>query len=163
MADPGPRTLVLAAWETRFWAWLIDWVAVVVAVNALWTLVGVVANWSTVTYTANQLSEFGTANGAALWAYWTPLEGYRGQSIGKRVMSIQVTRRDGDPVRYGTAAVESFGKAFLLPVDVVAGVLASEGEELRLFTRLSKTLVVEADPDVLDELEGVKRVRPDDR
>jgi uncharacterized RDD family membrane protein YckC len=163
MADPGPRPLLRAAWETRFWAWLIDWFVVVLALSALWSLVGVVTNWSTVTYTATRLEEFGTANGTALWAYWTLLEGHRGQSIGKRAVNIEVTRRDGAPVGFGTAAIESFGKAFVLPVDVVAGVLTSEGHALRLFNRLAKTIVVEADPDVLDGLEGVERVGPGDR
>ncbi|MFC6974739.1 hypothetical protein ACFQL1_08670 [Halomicroarcula sp. GCM10025709] len=60
-------------------------------------------------------------------------------------MDIAVTDERGDEIDYGTAAVESFGKAFLLPIDCLVGWLAFEKEGLRLFNKLSSTVVVEVD------------------
>lgn len=48
-----------------------------------------------------------------MFIYWTALEGYRGQSLGKRAMNIKVTGMDGQKIGYGTAALESFGNAFI--------------------------------------------------
>ncbi|MFC7232705.1 RDD family protein [Saliphagus sp. GCM10025308] len=94
-----------------------------------------------------------------MWLYWTALEGYNGQSAGKLVMNIAVTDERGDPIDYPTAAVESFGKAFLLPLDALIGWIAMESEYVRLFNRLSSTIVVKAPEE--DEPAGVTYVPPE--
>ncbi|MCC7565634.1 MAG: RDD family protein [Methanomicrobiaceae archaeon] len=130
------ETLHLARWETRFWAWLIDFLLVSAAVSAVsgalrgvWTLppIGM---------------DFVSANSLILFAYWTILEGRSGQSIGKMVMNIRVTGRSGEAIGYATAALESAGKAFLLPLDALIGWFAMPGKKLRLFNRLSNTIVI---------------------
>jgi uncharacterized RDD family membrane protein YckC len=84
-------------------------------------------------------------NGLGVFLYWVVLEGYGGQSAGKLVLDLQVTDRRGDPIGWGQAAVESAGKAFLLPVDCLVGWFAMEGQKLRLFNRLSSTIVIQTD------------------
>ncbi|MFB6081137.1 MAG: RDD family protein [Haloferacaceae archaeon] len=156
------RRLYIAAWSTRFWAWLIDVLVVGAVVNAFWGVVGATA-LPLPPVAVGRLGEAGGLNGLGLWLYWTLLEGHRGQSIGKLVLNLRVTDREGDPITYGAAAIESFGKAFLLPIDLVVGVLAYEGRKLRLFNRLSETIVVETDAAALDAPEGVEYVLPEDR
>ena len=56
-----------------------------------------------------------------LWIYWTMLEGYRGQSLGKMILGIRNVKTDGSPVQLADSAITSFGKAFLLPLDVLFG------------------------------------------
>ena len=162
MEEGEPRRLYIAAWSTRFWAWLIDVIVVGAIVNAFWGAVGVTMIWSVNPFVVGELGEFGSLNGLGLWVYWTLLEGYRGQSIGKLALDLEVTDRDGTPIDYGPAAIESFGKAFLLPIDLVVGVLAYEGKKLRLFNRLSDTIVIETEATPLDEPEGVEYVMPED-
>jgi uncharacterized RDD family membrane protein YckC len=159
MASAEPRRLYVAKWSTRFWAWLVDVVVVGAVVNAFAGALGALAVWSP----PYLVGQFGGVSGLGLWLYWTLLEGHGGQSIGKFVVNVEVTDRRGDPIGYGTAAVESFGKAFLLPLDVLVGVLAYEGRKLRLFNRLSGTVVVETEPDPLAAPEGVEYVLPEDR
>lgn len=159
-ADTGPKRLRIAPWDSRFWAWLIDVIVVGAVVSAFWGTLGAVVFWSSGPFDVGGVGELGSVNGLAFWAYWTLLEGYRGQSIGKLVMNLEVTDREGNPVDYGAAAIESFGKAFLLPIDLLVGVLAYEGKKLRLFNRLSETIVVRSDPDPLDAPEGVEYVMP---
>ncbi|MGQ4832965.1 MAG: RDD family protein [Candidatus Asgardarchaeia archaeon] len=57
-----------------------------------------------------------------LWIYWTMLEGYRGQSIGKMLFEIRNVKTDGSPVQLTDSAITSFGKAFLLPLDILLGI-----------------------------------------
>ncbi len=76
--------------------------------------------------------------------YWTILEGTMGQSLGKMAMRLRVTNIDGSQANLIQAAGESFGKAFLLPIDCIIGWLAEACKEKsqRLFNMLSKTIVI---------------------
>jgi uncharacterized RDD family membrane protein YckC len=65
-----------------------------------------------------------------------------GQSVGKMVMRIRVTNLDGGHISLGQAALEVFGKAFLLPLDVIIGWLFLGERSQRLFTFLAQTIVV---------------------
>ncbi|MCD6515672.1 MAG: RDD family protein [Candidatus Asgardarchaeia archaeon] len=58
-----------------------------------------------------------------LWIYWTLLEGYRGQSIGKMVLGIKIIKTDMSLIQLADSAVSSFGKAFILPIDILAGMI----------------------------------------
>ena len=146
------RTLHIASWDHRFLAWLLDVILVSAFLAAFGVGTGLLSQvFERVSYTAPVVS----ANGFSVFVYWTAMEGYRGQSVGKMVMDIAVTDKQGDPIGYGTAAIESFGKAFLLPLDVLVGLLAYEEEGLRLFNRLSSTIVVETGDDGHAEPDGV--------
>lgn len=162
MADPATRQLHIAKWSTRFWAWLIDVIVVGAVVNAFWGAVGVMAVWSVNPFLLGDVGEFGSLNGLGLWVYWMLLDGYRGQSIGKLVLNLKVTDRAGNQIDYGAAAIESFGKAFLLPIDLIIGALVYEGKKLRLFNRLSETIVIETETESLEPPDGVEYILPDE-
>ncbi len=58
-----------------------------------------------------------------LWLYSTLLEGFNGQSLGKRVMGLKVVRTDGKKMSYDHAAIRNFGKILpLLPFDLLIGI-----------------------------------------
>jgi uncharacterized RDD family membrane protein YckC len=134
------ETLHLARWETRFWAWLIDFILVgavaslfsgPLKMRGLWNI----TDWG--------IFDVGFQS-VVFFLYWTLLEGYRGQSIGKMALNIRVADRIGGKVGYPAAAIQAFGKAFLLPFDCLIGWLAMPGTKLRLFNRLSDTIVIAA-------------------
>ena len=137
-------TIPLARWETRFWAWLIDIILVSIvfniAVGVLRPLVPLGSLWDF------QLGGFLTLDiglqSVVLFLYWTILEGYHGKSVGKMALSIRMAGRSGEAIGFGAAAIESFGKAFLLPIDCLIGWLAMPGSKQRLFNRLSNTIVI---------------------
>ena len=159
MSAPA-RVLHIASWDDRFLAWLLDVILVSALLAAFGVGTGLLSQvFERVSYTAPVVS----ANGFSVFVYWTAMEGYRGQSVGKMVMDIAVTDKQGDPIGYGTAAIESFGKAFLLPLDVLVGLLAYEEEGLRLFNRLSSTIVVETGDDGHAEPDGVEYVYPSEK
>jgi uncharacterized RDD family membrane protein YckC len=140
------RTIYLASWSSRFWSWLVDFILVILFLNivrgvlsgvsvtvpAYWDL----QNWEPVEFGFQTLFFF---------LYWTIMEGFRGQSIGKMVMNLKVVNRDGSKINYSTAAVESVGKAFLLPLDCLIGWLAMPDSKLRVFNRISNTIVIKTD------------------
>ena len=124
-----------ASWKDRIWAWLID----LLLMSILGYLIAIVLS----------LPFFGhdevLLQAAMMFLYWTILEGYRGQSIGKMVLSLVVVGPVGERIGFRDAAIESFGKAFLLPLDCLAGWLLMRGSGQRLFNRLSNTVVAYAE------------------
>jgi uncharacterized RDD family membrane protein YckC len=139
------KTLYLGRWSTRFWAWLIDFILVLLFLN-------IVRGIFDPFWKLPLLWDYGHWEFFAFWfetifffAYWTVMEGFRGQSIGKMVMNLRVVNRDGTKISYSTAAVESFGKAFLLPFDCLIGWLGMPGTKLRVFNRISNTIVIKTD------------------
>jgi len=142
-----PVTLHLANWSTRFWAWLIDVILLVLFLNIVrgalepfWTihLIWDYQHWG--------IFELGLET-LFFFLYWTVFESYKGQSIGKMVMNIRVVNRDGTRVHGGTAAIESVGKAFIpiLALDCLIGWLAMPQTKLRVFNRISNTIVIKTD------------------
>ena len=124
--------MALASWDDRFWAWLID----VLLMSILWHRL-------LVSQEMDAVSLLGIALLALLlFVYWTALEGYRGQSLGKIFLNIVITGSHGEDIRFRDAAVEALGKAFLLPLDCLLGWLYFREKRQRLFSRLSDTIVV---------------------
>ena len=122
------KKLYLANWWERFFAWLIDVVIVNVFTSFFWNPVF----W---------FFSFGLSS-VVSFLYWTVLEGYNGQSIGKMIFNIKMTGEKGEKINYTTAAIESFGKAFLLPIDVIVGLVARPENKVRAFNILSHTVVI---------------------
>jgi len=78
-----------------------------------------------------------------LWAYLTLFEGFRGQSLGKRIFGLRVVRVDGKPLSYDYAAVRNFGKVFLLPFDLLVGLRLNDKKFIRYFDKFSGTTVID--------------------
>nr|CBH38902.1 conserved hypothetical protein, RDD family [uncultured archaeon] len=144
------ETLYLAKWESRFWAWLIDILLVEVFSSIIVNSSGFFWDFEFIS-----IASFGIS-GVLMFAYWTLLEGYNGQSIGKMALGLKVTDRNGRKIDFGVAALESCGKAFILPLDCLIGWLAMPNSKLRLFNRISNTIVIKTK---YEEPEGVRYVK----
>ncbi|MFZ2471351.1 MAG: RDD family protein [Methanothrix sp.] len=126
------ETVTLSSWGDRFWAWLID----VLLMSTFWYEIMIVLK-------RDAFSLDGVLPLMVLmFIYWTVLEGYRGQSLGKMLFSIVVTGPSGEQIRFRDAALESFGKAFLLPLDSLTGYFVFRESRQRLFNRISDTIVI---------------------
>lgn len=126
------EVIVLSSWNDRFWAWMID----VLLMGILWHRVVIILKVDAISINGVLLLA------AILFVYWTALEGYRGQSLGKMLLNIVVTGPLGESIRFRDAALESFGKAFLLPIDCIIGWFALHESRQRLFNRISDTVVI---------------------
>src|SRR5512145_3116154 len=106
--SPVPeKTLYLAKWSTRFWAWLVDviliilfWDIVIGIFAQIWVLFPLwdLWHWNFFAFAFETI---------LIFLYWTVLEGFegRGQSIGKMVMNSRVVNRNGSKINYTTAAI----------------------------------------------------------
>jgi len=96
---------------------------------------------------------------AILWIYCTILEGFRGQTVGKRALGMTAIRVDGKKVDYEHAAVRNFGKV-LLPFDLAFGYRLKDPKYIRYFDKFAGTTVIElrkrTQPDATEELEDLE-------
>jgi len=133
--------LKLAFWGERFVAWLLDVLIIgfVVGILGIFSLlVGVTwSGWP------GWIPFFNfNLGGVIYFLYWMFMDGAYGQSFGKMVMRIKVTRLDGSQIGMGYAALESIGKAFLLPLDCLLGWLLYPKRRQRIFNYISETIVI---------------------
>jgi len=77
-----------------------------------------------------------------LWVYSTLLEGFNGQSLGKHLTGLKAVRTDGKKLSYDHAAIRNFGKAFLLPFDILVGLKLKNQEFKRYFDKFAGTTVI---------------------
>ncbi|MGA3059183.1 MAG: RDD family protein [Candidatus Bathyarchaeia archaeon] len=79
-----------------------------------------------------------------LWLYSTLLEGFNGQTIGKRIIGLKVVRTDGKKMSYDHAAVRNFGKILpLLPFDLLIGWRLKNPTFMRYFDKFAGTTVID--------------------
>jgi uncharacterized RDD family membrane protein YckC len=137
--------LTLAFWGERFIAWLIDVIIVDVVLGIIAFFVGLITFFGGLSFfnITSWFSTFGIS-GLVIFFYWMFMEASNGQSIGKMVMRLKVTRVDGSAINMGEAAIESIGKAFfpILVLDCLIGWLVYPKKRQRLFNYLSQTIVV---------------------
>ena len=139
-----PTEIALAGWGERFVAWLIDFIIVSVV---LWAIFAAVAfpfwiNMSDRWFDSGGGPISWGATSLVFFAYWIYFEATNGQSLGKMALKIRTTDLAGNKVDWKGAAIESFGKAFLLPIDVVLGWLFTNDKRQRIFSRAGNTIVV---------------------
>lgn len=136
-----PVRLALASWGERSIAWLIDVIILGILFGPWIALPAIV--WAPPYLRWIPFVDFGSRN-VIFFLYWTFMEGIFGQSIGKMAMKIRVTQLNGKPTDIIHAAIESLGKAFLLPIDCIIGWFLYVTKRQRLFNYLSETIIVKS-------------------
>jgi uncharacterized RDD family membrane protein YckC len=76
------------------------------------------------------------------FVYWIILEYKGGQSIGKKILHLKVTNIDGKPPQLLGVIISSFGKAFLLPIDMILGLIFTNQKRQRIFNKIGDTVVI---------------------
>ncbi len=141
------QEILLAKWSDRFFAWIIDFVIVQVALGAalaavafpFWFTAGPDRWWGPDPFDGPVRYAI---TSTMFFAYWTFFESTRGQSIGKMVLKIKTVNLAGMSADARSVAIQSFGKAFLLPLDVLLGWIFTNDKRQRIFNRASDTVVV---------------------
>ena len=136
------KEIILARWSTRFWAWLVDFIIVAIVTEIIFAIA-----YAPLAF--NQGMQDNPGLGAVrfavqsllFFAYWTYFESTSGQSIGKKLLKIKTTDLAGNVPDIRNIAIQSFGKAFLLPIDVLFGWIFTNDKRQRLFNRASDTIV----------------------
>lgn len=123
----------LATWTQRFIALIIDGLVLGVVLAVL--------NLPGFRVIGGMNIKFGIDN-VLQFLYYMFADQYYGQSIGKKVMNLRITKVGGAPLELTDAAIESFGKVFLLPLDFLIGFFFYKEKNQRLFNYLSDTVVI---------------------
>jgi uncharacterized RDD family membrane protein YckC len=130
---PGESYIKLATWTQRFIALVID--------GIILGIILVILRLPGYTPVRGLNLRFGVDN-IMEFLYFMFMDYYYGQSVGKKVMNLRVTKIGGAPLNLVDAAIESFGKIFLLPLDFLIGFFMYRNLNQRLFNYLSDTVVV---------------------
>jgi uncharacterized RDD family membrane protein YckC len=88
------------------------------------------------------------------FVYWTILEYKTGQTIGKKILNLKVVNIDGKKPDLKGIMISSFGKSFLLPIDVILGWFLTNAKRQRVFNKLGDTLIVK-----IKELDDIADIR----
>jgi uncharacterized RDD family membrane protein YckC len=138
-----PPAITLARWSTRFWAWLVDFIIVTVAIEIIFAIAYAPLAFNQGVQGNPGLGALRFAVQSLLFfAYWLYFESTTGQSIGKKLLKIKTTNLAGNLADNRSVAIQSFGKAFLLPIDVFFGWIFTNDKRQRLFNRASDTIVI---------------------
>jgi uncharacterized RDD family membrane protein YckC/DNA-binding HxlR family transcriptional regulator len=134
--------LPLASFKKRVSAFMIDF-ALMLAITMAITIIPQIFSFSMAIFSAG-ISEVLFITIGLLWFYSTLLEGFNGQSLGKRLMGLKVVRTDGKKMSYDHAAVRNFGKVLpLLPFDLIVGWRLKNCTFLRYFDKFAGTTVID--------------------
>lgn len=137
-------SLPLASLKKRAYSFLIDF-AVVAGVFAATTLISNV--FSVIGGGGFRLDVNVILFVLVFWLYSTLLEGFAGQSLGKKLLGLVVVRVDGKKMFYDHAAVRNFGKIFvILPFDLLAGRRMRDKRFARYFDKFAGTTVMDLFP-----------------
>jgi len=134
--------IILAKWTDRFVAWLIDFIII----SAISTLM-IFVSFGTIYYEyeggefwAESLQYIPTS--IIFFAYWVILEYKTGQTIGKKILNLKVVNVSGKKANLKGVLISSFGKSFLLPIDVILGWILTNEKRQRVFNKLGDTIIV---------------------
>jgi uncharacterized RDD family membrane protein YckC/DNA-binding HxlR family transcriptional regulator len=136
--------LPIASFKKRASAFVIDF-AIMLAITTTIILLPQALAISVKTLTNGGVSTVLFITVGLLWLYSTLLEGFNGQSIGKRVTGLKVVRTDRKKMSYDHAAVRNFGKILpLLPFDLFIGWWRIKNSTfIRYFDKFAGTTVID--------------------
>jgi uncharacterized RDD family membrane protein YckC len=136
-------SLPFASFKRRTFAFFID-CGLIFAITFAITIIPQVISMSTPQSWGGEFSTLIFITVGLLWLYSTLLEGFNGQSLGKRIIGLKVVRTDGKKMSYDHAAVRNFGKVLpLLPFDLLFGWRIKNVAFMRYFDKFAGTTVID--------------------
>lgn len=134
--------MVLAKWTDRFLAWFIDFIIISSISTAI-----IFVLFGTIYYEFDEGGLWAEntqyiPTSILFFAYWVILEFKMGQTVGKKILNLKVVCVDGTKADLKGILLGSFGKSFLLPVDVALGWILTNEKRQRIFNRLGDTIII---------------------
>jgi len=154
--ESHPTELIIARWSDRFYAWLIDYAIIFGVAFSVFLAFFSAAFFEKIIdgdYMYSHTFDYAPIS-IVFFLYWLILESKKGQSIGKMALRLKITNLSGEAADFKSIAISSFGKAFLLPLDVILGRIFTNQKRQRIFNRLGKTIVIKID-DVENESKNI--------
>ena len=76
------------------------------------------------------------------FSYWIILEYKTGQTIGKKMFNLKITNSQGEKPSLIGVVISSFGKSFILPIDMILGLIITNDKRQRIFNKLGDTVII---------------------
>ena len=136
----GSSKIILAKWKDRFFAWVVDFVIISILSTSIFFL--------TFLYLNHNFEDFVTNDGMYIptsimfFSYWIILEYKTGQTIGKKMFNLKITNNLGKKPSLVGVILSSFGKSFILPIDIIFGWILTNEKRQRIFNKLGNTLII---------------------
>ncbi len=141
-SDSKVKELVIARWFDRFVAWLVDFIIISAISLAIFAFIFGTTNieWDEFMVFSESVSYFPAS--ILFFAYWVISEYKGGQSIGKKILHLKVVSINGKSTSLLGVIISSFGKSFLLPIDVILGIVFTNQKRQRIFNKIGDTIVI---------------------
>jgi len=134
--------IILAKWTDRFLAWLIDFIIIsTISTTIIFLLFESIYYEFEEEVLWAENTQYIPAS-ILFFVYWTILEYKTGQTIGKKILNLKVVDLKGGNPSLKGILLSSFGKSFLLPIDVIIGWILTNGKRQRVFNKLGNTVIV---------------------
>jgi uncharacterized RDD family membrane protein YckC len=136
----GSSKLILAKWIDRFFAWLIDFIIIsCISTSIIFVTFGTIDYDSEGFWIEN--SQY-IPTSILFFIYWVILEYKTGQTIGKKIFGLKTTDVQGEKPSLKGVILSSFGKSFLLPLDILLGWILTNEKRQRIFNKLGNTIII---------------------
>ena len=138
--NSGSSKIILAKWKDRFFAWVIDFVIISLISSSIFFLSFLYLDYNFENFITNDGMYIPTS--VMFLSYWIILEYKTGQTIGKKMFNLKVTNNQGEKPSLMGVVISSFGKSFILPVDMILGLIITNDKRQRIFNRMGNTIVI---------------------
>ena len=140
MDNDNSSKIILAKWKDRFFAWVVDFVIISIISTSIFFISFLYLDDNFESFINNDGMYIPTS--VMFFAYWIILEYKTGQTIGKKMFNLKITNIQGEKPNLLEVIISSFGKSFILPIDIIAGWILTNDKRQRVFNKLGNTVVV---------------------
>ena len=144
----GSSKIILAKWKDRFLAWLVDFIIISMISTLIFFISFLYLDYNF----ENFISDDGmyVPTSVMFLAYWIILEYKTGQTIGKKMFNLKIVNNLGERPSLIGVIISSFGKSFILPIDIILGWIITNEKRQRIFNKLGDTLIIKIKESDLD-------------
>ena len=132
--------IILAKWKDRFFAWLIDFVIISLISSSTFFLSFLYLDYDFENFITNDGMYIPTS--IMFFSYWIILEYKTGQTIGKKMFNLKITNIEGKKPNLIGVVISSFGKSFILPIDMILGLIITNEKRQRIFNKIGNTIII---------------------
>jgi uncharacterized RDD family membrane protein YckC len=136
----GSSKIIIAKWKDRFLAWLVDFIIISMISTSIFFISFQYLNHNFENFISNDGMYIPTS--IMFFSYWVILEYKTGQTIGKKMFNLKIVNNLGGRPSLIGVIISSFGKSFILPVDIILGWIITNEKHQRIFNKLGDTLII---------------------
>ena len=138
--NKGSSKIILAKWKDRFLAWLVDFIIISMISTSIFFISFLYLDYNFENFISDDGMYIPTS--VMFLAYWIILEYKTGQTIGKKMFNLKIVNNLGEKPSLIGVIISSFGKSFILPIDIILGWIITNEKRQRIFNKLGNTLVI---------------------